>query len=434
LAQFVGLVGVLALTASACSSGASPSPSSAAEASSSPAAAPATSAPATSSPAAEPVTITYAFWDANQQPAIDKQIAAYQALHPNVTVQTEVTPWTDYWTKLQTALAGGAGPDVLWMNGPNFPVYAAAGALAPLTVDVSQYPQSLVNLYTYNGQLYGVPKDFDTIALYYNKALFDKAGVAYPTGDWTWDDLRAAAKKLTVTKNGKVTQAGFAAIPSFQEVYFDLMFQNGGQPLSADGLKSNLADPANCDALQFLYSIQKDGSSLSAAEMQSNQWEVGNLFGAGKIAMDFGGSWRVLPFSQASKDIDVAPLPKGKQQATVIHGVGQAVWAGGPHKDAATDFVTWLGTKDAQTIFANESANIPAMNGLQEKWVSSVPTIKLQTFLDELSYAVPLPVTPKGFEWVTAQDQVYQSVWLGQTPADQMCQKAQEAADAALSK
>jgi multiple sugar transport system substrate-binding protein len=429
------LIVAISFVAVACGSGtSSPSPvaSESAAASSAASAAAASSAPA--SAPAEAVTIKYAFWDANQQPAIEKQIAAFEAIHPNIKVQTEVTPWTDYWTKLQTALAGGAGPDVLWMNGPNFPVYAAAGALEQLNVDVSAYPQSLVNLYTYSGSLYAVPKDFDTIALYYNKALFDKAGVAYPTADWTWDDLRAAAKKLTITSNGKVTQAGFAAIPSFQEVYFDLIAQNGGNPLSPDGLKSNLADPAVCDALQFLYSIQKDGSSLSAAEMQSNQWEVGNLFGAGKIAMDFGGSWRVLPFSQASPTIDVAPLPKGKQRATIIHGVGQAVWAGGPHKDAAKEFVTWLGTKDAQTIFANESANIPAMNGLQQKWVASVPTMKLQTFLDELSYAVPLPVTPKGFEWVTAQDQVYQSVWLGTTPADQMCQKAAEAADAALSK
>jgi multiple sugar transport system substrate-binding protein len=386
------------------------------------------------SPGPSTVTIKYAFWDANQKPAIDKQIAAFQASHANIKVETQISPWSDYWTKVQTAVAGGAGPDVLWMNGPNFPVYASSKALEPLNVDVSAYPQSLVNLYSYQGKLYGVPKDFDTIALYYNKALFDKAGVAYPTGDWTWDDLRAAAKKLTITSGGKVTQAGFAAIPSFQEVYFDLMAQNGGKPLSADGLKSNLNDPANCEALQFLYSIQKDGSSLSAAEMASNQWEVGNLFGAGKIAMDFGGSWRVLPFSQASSSIDVAPLPKGKQRATIIHGVGQTVWAGGSHKDAAKTFVTWLGTKEAQQIFAESSGNIPAMNGLQQKWAASVPTMKLQTFLDELSYAVPLPVTPKGFEWISAQDQVYQSVWLGTTPASQMCQKAAAAADAALSK
>jgi multiple sugar transport system substrate-binding protein len=380
------------------------------------------------------VTIKYAFWDANQKPAIDKQIAAFEAIHSNIKVDTEVLPWTDYWTKLQTGLAGGAAPDVFWMNGPNFPVYAAAGALEPLSVDVSSYPQSLVNLYTYQSKLYAVPKDFDTIALFYNKALFDKAGVAYPSADWTWDDLRAAAKKLTITSGGKVTQAGFAAIPSFQEVYFDLMAQNGGVPLSPGGLKSNLTDPAVCGALQFLYSIQKDGSSLSAAEMQSNQWEVGNLFGAGKIAMDFGGSWRILPFHQASASIDVAPLPKGKQQATIIHGVGQAVWAGGSQKNAAKQFVAWLGTKDAQQILADASAVIPAMNGLQQKWVSSVPTMKLQTFLDELPYAVPLPVTPKGFEWVTAQDHVYQSVWLGTTPADQMCQQAAAAADTALSK
>lgn len=390
--------------------------------------------PSAGQPTPEPVTITYAFWDANQQPAMEKQIAAFEASHPNINVEPQVTPWEEYWTKLQVSLGGGAGFDVFWMNGPNFPVYASQGAFEPLDVDVSLYPQSLVDLYSYQGTLYGVPKDFDTIALYYNKALFDQAGVAYPTADWTWTDLRDAAKKLTVTSGGKTTQWGFAAAPYSQLLYLNLIYQNGGSALNADGTKSALAEPAACEALQFLFSIQQDGSSPSGADQQANQWDLTGLFSSGKIAMHYGGSWMAKRFNEASPSIDVAPLPKGKQRASIIHGLGQVVWAGGQHKDAAKAFVAFLATKEAQEILANESAVIPAMNGLQEKWVGGIPTMDLRVFLDAVGYSVPFPVTPKGPEWTGATDLALQDVWLGTVPASQLCQHAAEAADAALAK
>ncbi|MER3417542.1 MAG: sugar ABC transporter substrate-binding protein [Chloroflexota bacterium] len=378
--------------------------------------------------------MTYAFWDANQQPAVEKQIAAFEASHPGIKVEPQVTPWADYWTKLQTSLGGGAGFDVFWSNGPNFPVYASQGAFEPLDVDASAYPKSLVDLYTYNGKLYGAPKDFDTIAMFYNKSLFDKAGVAYPTADWTWDDLRTAAKKLTITSGGQTSQWGFAATPASQSVFLNLIYQNGGSVFNADGTKSMLAEPAACEALKFLYSIQQDGSSPSAADQQANSWDLTQLFGSGKIAMYFGGSWMVKPFHEASPSIDVAPLPKGKQRASIIHGLGQVVWSGGTHKDTAKQFVAFLATKEAQEILANESAVIPAMNGLQKKWVESVPSMNLKVFLDAVDYSVPFPVTKKGPEWIGAAETALQDVWLGTVPADQLCQHVAEAVDAALAK
>lgn len=422
---------VLALAVLACSPGGTP-PSSGTTPGSTASTGPA--ATTGSSPQlGEAVTITYAFWDANQQPAIEKQIAAFETAYPNIKVEPQVTPWSDYWTKLQTSLAGGAGFDVFWMNGPNFPVYVSQGAFEPLDVDVSAYPRPLVDLYTYKGTLYAVPKDFDTIALYYNKQLFDQAGVPYPTADWTWDDLRQAARKLTVASGGQTSQWGFGAVPASQEGYLNLIYQNEGTPLSPDGLKSTLAEPAACQALEFLYDVQHDGSSPSGADQQANTWDLSGLFGSGKIAMIFGGSWRVRAYSEASPSIDVAPLPRQKRQATIIHGLGQVVWSGSAHKDAAKAFVKFLGSKEAQQILAEESAVIPAMNGLQDKWSASVPSMALQVFLDAVDYAVPFPVTPKGPEWFGEVDRVLQDAWLGAVPREQLCQKAAAAADAALS-
>src|SRR6185312_3058474 len=153
------------------------------------------------------VSLSYGVWDANQVPAMQKIVTAFEAENPTITVTVQQTPWADYWTKLQAAASGGSAPDVFWMNGPNFQLYAANNVLRPLTdtdphPDTSVYPPALAKLYQYKNVQYGLPKDFDTVGLWYNKALFDAAGVAYPTASWTWADFQAAAKKLTDPAKG----------------------------------------------------------------------------------------------------------------------------------------------------------------------------------------------------------------------------------------
>ena len=128
----------------------------------------------------EEITITYGFWDDVQRPAVEQQIAAFKELHPNITVEPQVVPWDDYWTKLQTGVAGGSTYDVFWMNADGLPVYASQGALVSIqemvddgSIDADAYPESLRSLYTFEDTVYGIPRDFDTIALFYNKDLFD---------------------------------------------------------------------------------------------------------------------------------------------------------------------------------------------------------------------------------------------------------------------
>ena len=134
------------------------------------------------------VTLTYGVW--SQQDTMQKLVDEFEKENPNIKVQLQVDPWTDYWTKLQVGAQGGTAPDAFWMLGDRFQVYAANDQLLELDdaiqkagVDYKAYPQPLVDLFTYNGKHYGLPKDFDTIGLWYNKEIFDNAGVAYPTAD-----------------------------------------------------------------------------------------------------------------------------------------------------------------------------------------------------------------------------------------------------------
>jgi multiple sugar transport system substrate-binding protein len=80
--------------------------------------------------------LTYALWDQNQVAAINANLEGFNKLHPNVKVSVDVTPWGEYWTKLQTEASSDTLPDLFWMNGPNFQLYASNGMLQPLTSQV----------------------------------------------------------------------------------------------------------------------------------------------------------------------------------------------------------------------------------------------------------------------------------------------------------
>ena len=178
------------------------------------------------------VTLTYAIWDVNQAPAFQEIADKFNEQHPNITVKVEVTPWDQYWTKLETAATGKTLPDLFWLNASNIQKYAKGNMLLPITeqadlegMDLTKYPEALVQTYTIDDELYAFPKDFDTVGLWYNKEIFDHAGLDYPNEDWTWDDLVDNAKKLTDPGNGIW---GFAAPLENQTGIYNTIYQAGG--------------------------------------------------------------------------------------------------------------------------------------------------------------------------------------------------------------
>ena len=156
-------------------------------------------APASSN---EPVTISMMMWgDPAELEVWNKIVTDFHQAKPNITVKVEVSDWDSYWTKLKTLLSAGTPPDVFAMDAPLYLDYQSRGVLLNLQPYLDKntdmlkgvYPQTLEAYKTPDG-MYGLPRDFQTIVLFYNKDMFDAAGVAYPTADWTYDDLRAAAK------------------------------------------------------------------------------------------------------------------------------------------------------------------------------------------------------------------------------------------------
>ncbi|MFJ1707675.1 ABC transporter substrate-binding protein [Kitasatospora sp. NPDC088346] len=368
--------------------------------------------------ASGPVELTYRIWDANQQPAMQHVVDAFHAANPSVKVTVQLTASAEYWTKLQADATSGSAPDVFWMNGPNAQLYEANGILMPLTdrlaatkVNLSDYPQSLVSLYSYKGTQYGIPKDFDTVGLWYNKKLFDAAGVTYPDDTWTWQNLQDAAVKLTDASKG---QYGILAPPFNQENYYNTILQAGGTIISPDGTSSGFDQPAAVTGLKFWTDLIKAGASPSLKSMTDTY--PSQLFDSGKIAMYYGGSWNTLEFSKNPNlqgNVDVTVLPQGTKRAGVIHGLANVAYAKTKHPKEAAAFLAFLGSKDAAEIGAKEAGVIPAFNNTQQAWLSATPQFHLQSFLDEVAYSVPYPTSRNTSAWQSKEATVFAPVWDG---------------------
>lgn len=391
-------------------------------------------------PESGPVTLSYGIWDKNQLPAMQQIADEFHAKHPNITVKIQVTPFKQYFTTLQTAAAGGGAPDVFWMNGPNIKLYAGNGQLLPIDgavkeggLNLADYPKALVDLYSWEGKSYGVPKDFDTVGVWYNKKLFDAAKLEHPEDDWTWADFQAAARKLTDKGKGIY---GAAAPVENQSGFYDTIPSAGGAVISADGAKSGYGSPEALQGIEFWTSLIKDGASPTVQQMTDTS--PYDMFKAGKVAMIWNGSWAAVEYNglaELKDTVDVARIPAGpKGSISVIHGLGNVIYAKTKHQDAAQKFVGFLGGKRAAEIQAEAGAVIPAFNGTQQAWVDSMPQFNLKAYIDELETAVPYPVSKDTKVWTTLETDILTKVWSGQVDAATGLKDLATQMDAALAK
>lgn len=384
--------------------------------------------------------ITYALWDQTQVKAIKANLVGFAKKYPDIKVSVDVTPYDTYFTKRQTEASSGTLPDLFWMNGPNFQLYADNDKLEPITavvkrgdIDPKNYPPALVDLYTVDGTGYGVPKDFDTIGLWYNKAIFAQAGIPEPTGDWTWDDLKTNAAAISEKLKDQGIY-GVAAGMDGQTTYYNTIFQAGGSVISKDGKSSGYDTPEAQAGIQLWTDLIASGASPNIKQLTdttSDQWFV-----SGKVAMFYGGDWgrTAIADSPVAKDTGVAVLPKGVKRATVIHGVSNVVAKGGKNLGAAQALQAYLASKEAQQQQGDMGAIIPAFNGTQDAFAGSFPGVDLQIFLDEVKYSVPLPTSKNTAVWNAYETDLLPKAFSGAEPTGAVLKTLSTKMDAALAK
>ncbi|MBE6072663.1 MAG: sugar ABC transporter substrate-binding protein [Clostridium butyricum] len=368
-------------------------------------------------------TITYALWDKNQEAGMKKIAEAFEQKNPGIKVNVEVTPWDQYWTKLEAGASGNSMPDVFWMHSNQSYKYASNGILMDLSdanVDYSKFPKDLVDLYKVNDKNYAVPKDFDTIGLWYNKTLFDEAGIAYPDETWTWDNMLDAARKLTNESEGIY---GFAAPLNLQEGIDNFIYQNGGQVFSDDKTKSAWDTPEVKEAVQWYVDLSlKEKVSPTQKQFAENTNTV--FFESGKVAMYMAGSWMLGELAgndYVKANCDVAVLPQGKKRASIYNGLGNAVAASTSHPEEAKKFVEFLGSEEANKLQAESGAAIPAYEGTSEAWVKSNDKFNLQCYVDMLDYAVIKPYSNETIKWQTLQEATLNKAFSGEEDVSKVC-------------
>ena len=244
--------------------------------------------------------LTVAIWDNGQKAGLDQIVADFTAA-TGIEAEVQVITWDQYWTLLEAGASGGDMPDVFWMHSNEVQKYMSNGILMDLTdriaasdkLEMDKFPEDIKQLYQYDGKVYAIPKDIDTIALWYNKTMFDEAGLEYPNEDWTWDDFYDAAVKLT-KEDG--SQYGTAMNPSNeQDGYMNIIYTMGGYVLSEDKKSSGMDDPNTIKAMNFVDKMIKTVMP-PATVMAETGTDV--LLGSGQIAMLTQGSWMVPAFKE----------------------------------------------------------------------------------------------------------------------------------------
>ncbi|WP_454131459.1 ABC transporter substrate-binding protein [Microbacterium lacticum] len=285
------------------------------------------------------VTITYTnFISAGgNEDNLQKIVDAFEAENSGITVEVTTLPYADYFTALQTDLAGGTSSDVFDIEFANYAAYQQSGVLAPLEgVDTSAYQTSLADAYATDGTQYALPSSFSNVVLFYNTDLFDAAGLEYPTSDWTWADEKAAAEKLTDTAAG--VWGDYQPI-SYHEFY-KAVAQAGGEFLTADG-KLGFNSPEGIAAAEWL--VGKSGTTMPTAEQGAGTPDFDSgLFAGGKLAMWHSGIWMFGTLADASIGWDIAVEPGDTQHASALFSNAVAVSAGTKNKEAATKFAEFL--------------------------------------------------------------------------------------------
>lgn len=354
----------------------------------------------------------------------------WNTANPDSTVQLNLVP--DYDTKLQTALAGGSPPDIFYIDSFKLPDLVAANAVAPIGDQLTNpddfYP-SMREAFTIEGTFYCPPKDFSTLALEYNKDLFDAAGVEYPTADWTWDDLRAAAEKLTNADTGTY---GMVLSPDFARL-IAFIYQAGGTIADEGFTTMTLDTDAVKQATDFYINMVADGFAAQPSDLDSG-W-AGEAFGKGQAAMAMEGNWIVPFLKDQYPDVKygVVELPAGSAgKATMAFTVCYGVPANGKNNEQALKVVDYLTGAEGMKAWTDLGLAMPTRASLAEGWLAQYPD--LQPFLAGADYAKKWQFRPGFQDVLDSFNAGLQDAFAGNQTADTVLSTVQDVGNQVLSK
>ena len=402
-------------------------------------------------------TLTFRLWDENAVAAYEESFQAFTAESGwNVTI--DVVPWADYWTRLPLDVASGDAADVYWMNSANYIQFKDSDALLDINEVIpdgaAQWEKSVVDLYTRDGGLWGVPQIWDSIALFYNKALVEEAGVdpsalAFdPTAET--DSLRDAGKALTLDGAGRHPgedgfdidareQFGFNSQADRQAIIGPMLAANGATWQEDD--QYTFASPEGIEAFQYMADlINVENVAPSAADTNENGDFTRDLFTQGKLGLFQSGPYNLLAISEGVADSFewalAAPVAGPAGAKSLVHGVVAVGNAQADEEQQAgiTELLTWLGSKDGQLPLAEKGVSFPGHVDAQDAFIAfwDEKGVDVSVFVDAAKDAAEADTGARANAGLTAAIPVFQEVFIGRLTAEEGIPQAQEEGNAAM--
>lgn len=343
--------------------------------------------------------INYWLWDANQLPAYQQCASDFTKINPDIKVKITQRGYGDYWTTLTNGFVAGNAPDVFANHLSKYPEFADKKQLLALDdavkkdgIKLDVYNEGLADLWVgQDGKRYGLPKDWDTVAMFYNKAMTDAAGITpeqMANLDWNPKDggsYEKAIAHLTLDKNGKRgDEAGFdknnvatyglglesSGTGQGQTQWSFLTGTTGWTHTDKNpwGTKFNYDDSRFQDTIKWWAGLADKGYMPKLETTVGAS--VSDAFGAGKAAINTQGSWMIGQYtSYKGIETGIAPTPKGPdgKRASMFNGLADSVWAGTKNPAASIKWVEYLASSACQDVVASKAVVFPAVKSSSEK-------------------------------------------------------------------
>lgn len=334
-------------------------------------------------------------------------IKEFEAQNPDIDIEFMHTP-KNYFQKLHLLAASGLTPDVVFVNNIYGPLYAENNIFMDLKSrfkDEKYFHNEALTALTYDGKLYAIPRDVSNLVIYYNKDIFDRNNVPYPTTDWTLEDFLKKCKKLKGEDNWGIS---FREEPLFWLPY---LWSEGGGLISTDLNYIEISSPDSIRAIQF-YSDLRNKYHVAPTKSQAGSATMAQLFMQGKLAMHLSGRW-FMPIYKKEIDFNwgIARFPAGKAGSVVgCDASGWAISSSTKHPDEAHRFIEFLSSKESIQKFTDSNLITPARTDVNDPE---------KIFTEVISNSIPTPVTENYQRLLDTLKNTLEPVWAGKRRANE---------------
>lgn len=380
-------------------------------------------------------TIKLSGWGASpaEQKLLKGVLRDFEAQHPNIKVKYEQIA-DQYMDVIKTRLVGEAAPDVFYLDALEAPFLMSQNVLEPLDnyikpeFDLADFEPSLLNTFKYNNRIYGFPKDYSTLALFYNKKAFTEAGLDNPPQNW--DELRNYAKKLTLdtNKDNRIDQYGFGETPELARQAYKIKAFGGNIIDGSD--RAAFANQPSLEGLQLVVEqYQKDRSSAQKSDVGTNSGS--EMFGQGKAAMVIEGNWAIpyLKDTFPRLDFATAEIPKVNEiSGTMVFTVAYVMNKQSKYKPEAWELISYLTGKEGMQKWTGTGFALPTRKSVAANLGYDQDTLR-SSLVAGVNYGTPWQVGKYPAAIMNNFDNQFISAMLGQQPLQEAMLRAQTQAN-----